>query len=428
MPVTRDGGVLVVRPSMHRCARLPTLLGLSLLLVAPPHAFASDAGPDLPDAATGAALEDAGEPVPDGGDTMDEEEPDTDDGAPEDGEGPSDGEGAGENPEKESAEPVGPEVEGIRFSRDLDDAQLLQRWSHAPESLGSLSVGFADAGRIINAVPFPEGPLWTVVSPAQAYGLRETVDAVMKAIQVVEERHPGSPRIRVNHISLKDGGYMRPHQSHQSGRDVDLAFYYRGDIPPSFRGKRENVMDMSRNWALIRAFAEHTDVQVILVDRKLQKLLAAQALREGEDAAWVDSIFKGPKALVKHARHHRDHFHVRLVAPRSQELGRRVLPFLARQPDQNRTIHRVRSGDTLGHLAARYGSSITAIKKANGMRNTFLRLGRTLQVPLRGPCNQCPTPPPVVVPPRRVRPVPTAQPETNDAGPPARLLDASQPG
>ena len=108
--------------------------------------------------------------------------------------------------------------------------------------------------------------------------------------------------------------------------------------------------------------------------------------------------------LVRHARRHRDHFHVRFFAGRSQELGRRIQPLLARQPEQNLVIHRVQKGDTLGGLATRFNSSVKLIQKANGLSSTSLRVGRTLNIPLRGPCTNCPIPPPLIVPPRCLPP------------------------
>ena len=67
-------------------------------------------------------------------------------------------------------------------------------------------------------------------------------------------------------------------------------------------------------------------------------------------------------------------------------------------------VHRVKSGDTLGHLAVHYGSSVKLIQKANGLADTQLRVGRTLSVPLKGPCTKCPLPAQVVLPPRRLPP------------------------
>src|SRR5205085_2461144 len=110
----------------------------------------------------------------------------------------------------------------------------------------------------------------------------------------------------------------------------------------------------------------------------IQKVLYAYALSLGEDRAWLDSLFHGPTALVKHARRHRDHMHVRFFAPQSQELGRRIQPLLARRPDQNLVWHRVKGGQTLGHIAMRYDTSVTAIMKANHMHRTFLHIGQQL--------------------------------------------------
>jgi len=267
-----------------------------------------------------------------------------------------------------------------------------------------VSVGFAHEGRLVNARRFPEGEDWVVVAPALTWATQETIDSVMAAVRQVRARYPRAPLLRINQMSLPEGGYMRPHRSHQNGRDVDLGFYYPTQETVRVRA-REDVIDTELNWALVKALVTETDVQVILVDRRVQKALYERALALGEDRAWLDSLFKGGKtALIQHARRHRDHFHVRFYNPRAQELGRRVAPLLALRPGQNVRVHRVRSGDNLGAIARRYGSSVRAIQKANRMRGTFLRLGQRLSVPLRGPCTRCPVPGPVVVPARRLPP------------------------
>jgi LysM repeat protein len=164
-------------------------------------------------------------------------------------------------------------------------------------------------------------------------------------------------------------------------------------------------MDVALNWALVRALVTTGDVQVILIDKRIQAALYEHALSIGEDKAWLDSLFHaGPGSLLQHARRHRDHFHVRYYAARSQELGRRVHPLLASRPENNVMPYRIKNGDSLGRIAAKFGVTVSALKKHNGMKNTFLRAGRTITIPLRGPCTSCPVPPVVVVPPRRLPP------------------------
>ena len=295
---------------------------------------------------------------------------------------------------------------GPLYTTELSDEHLTEMWKKDPATLGSISVGFVESGRMVNAVRVPqsENNDWIVVSPELAWGTKETVDYIATAIREVRAQYPKAPPLRVNQLSSREGGYLRPHKSHQNGRDVDLGFYYPTAEPVRVRA-RENHIDLELNWALLKALAIHTDAQMILVDKRVQKVLYDYALSKGESKEWLDSLFNaGAKSLGKHARGHRDHFHVRFFNPRAQELGRRVAPLLALQPDKNIQMHRVRSGDTVGGIALRYGSSINTIKKANRMRGVFLRIGQVLAVPLRGPCTRCPIPPPLVLPPRRMPP------------------------
>ena len=308
-----------------------------------------------------------------------------------------------EEAESESAEP-GTAAPGIRYSADLTDDELQKLWRNDLSSLGTISVGFADQGRLINAARLGQDEAWVCQRPDLAFGTQETVDALVTAFRAVHKQFPNSAPARLSHIGLPDGGYLKPHRSHQSGRDADIGFFYKDDRNPPRRGRRDTLMDPARNWALIRALVTETDVQVILVDRSIQKVLKTYALSTGEDKSWVDSLFSGGRhALIQHARRHKDHFHVRFYSPRSQELGRRVQPLLAQRPEQNLLLYKVHRGDTLGHIARRTNSTIKLIQIANKMRGrSFLRLGQQLRVPLRGPGTRCPLPPAVVVPPRRL--------------------------
>lgn len=326
-------------------------------------------------------------------DGMDEDD-DEDDGTPSADEGES---------HEVSAAAAGDAA--IRYTTDITDELLQEKWKSAPDALGSISIGFVDEGRLINGERFPNGgDKWIVVSPELTYGTHETINFVIDAITKVREQYPNAPPLRVNQISAQEGGFIRPHKSHQNGRDVDLGFYYPTVDPVRVR-EREKYIDVPKNWALLKALISNTDVQMILVDKRVQKVIYDYALQSGEDKAWLDQVFhNGRASIVQHARRHRDHFHVRFYNARAQELGRRVAPLLAQRPEQNLVMHRVKRGDTLGAIAARYNSTVDMLRKANRMKNSFLRIAQVLKVPLRGPCTHCPIPPPVVIPERKVPP------------------------
>ena len=308
---------------------------------------------------------------------------------------------APEEAESGTAQPVGP---ALLYTRELTDQVLARMFRDELESLGTVSVGFADRGRVINAMQMPRDPAWIVERPNYAYATRETIESLAQVFRSVRRQFPDSAPARLSHLGARDGGPLRPHRSHQSGRDADIGLFYRGDRFPPRNARREAFIDPARNWALLRALITETDVQLVLVDQNIQTVLRRYALSIGENAAWLSHVFGG---IVRHARAHRDHFHARFYAPRSQELGRRLQPLLALRPEQNLTVHVVHAGNTLGQVASRYKTSVAAIRKANRLKvSSVLRPGQQLVVPLRGVCTRCPLPPPLAIPPRMLPPDP----------------------
>ena len=89
----------------------------------------------------------------------------------------------------------------------------------------------------------------------------------------------------------------------------------------------------------------------------------------------------------------------------AQELGRRAFPYLVElklvKPPVFTVAHVVQPGQTLGHLASRYGTSIKAIMQANGMTSTQLRAGKAYRIPVRA---AAPPVEPLVVPQRTLPP------------------------
>ena len=62
-----------------------------------------------------------------------------------------------------------------------------------------------------------------------------------------------------------------------------------------------------------------------------------------------------------------------------------ALPAYQPPPEQTFVRHRVRRGETLGGIARRYRTSISAIARASNLRNrNRIRVGQTLKIPQRG--------------------------------------------
>ena len=154
-----------------------------------------------------------------------------------------------------------------------------------PTALGPLSIGTPDSGLLLNPVPFSPGPFWTVRDPSEAWGTEETIDFVVTAIEAVEARYPGSPRLVIGDLSNPKGGRLNRHKSHQAGRDADIGFYFQRGEVDSFLAVRKKDLDLPRTWALVRALVTETDVERIFVDRSLIAVLYQHALAEAERTA-----------------------------------------------------------------------------------------------------------------------------------------------
>jgi murein endopeptidase len=294
---------------------------------------------------------------------------------------------------------------------DLSDADITARLRNDIGALGSMSIGQAHGGVLVAGVQMPAGANWELVSPGLAWGTKETVDGLGRAIDSVAARFPSTPKAFIGNISAKGGGHLPPHVSHQSGRDVDVG-YYLGEGHRWYAAANASNLDRPRTWHLVRTLIADSDVDLILIDLSVQRILKAYAKEIGEDPAWLDQIFqvggKSQRPIIFHAKGHATHLHVRFYSPAAQELGRRAYRvLLARHlitPPTLHITHTTKPGETLSHLALRYKVTPEAIKKANAMTNDLVRVNKPYKIPQTG---GVPVPERVAVPARRVPPTPT---------------------
>ncbi|MFT3773240.1 MAG: penicillin-insensitive murein endopeptidase [Minicystis sp.] len=308
--------------------------------------------------------------------------------------------------DEEAASPRAPRSTPQSPFLALSDAELEAKYKQDPQSLGPISAGRAGAGVLVNGVQMPRSERWVLLDPGRAYGTRETVDALTRIIERVNERFPNAPALPIGHLSAQKGGHLRPHVSHQSGRDADIGYYYRTPIQAFVTATADNL-DMPRTWTLVKAAIRETDVEMILMDRSIQRLLVDYAATNGEDPAFIDEVFqirgKNARAPIRHIKGHHNHLHFRFHNPVAEELGRRLARFITVPKAQPVTAanhtevagvtfvpHRARNGDTMVVLAKRYGCTVEDIQRANGLRSIALKAGTVYRIPTKAPPKAAP--------------------------------------
>lgn len=274
---------------------------------------------------------------------------------------------------------------------ELSDAELEKILLEEPETLGTASLGKTSGGALFGAIPMPESEMWKIVNPRETYGTQETIDYLMHTIHRVNEIFPDTGPLNIGDISRPEGGRFGPHVSHQSGRDVDLGFYYQDDSKWYARADASNL-DIARTWAFIKITISETDVQAIFVDRSLITLFRDYATAIGEDPVWIEQVFGGPgssmRPMLLHEDGHQTHLHVRYYNPIAQETGRRIYASLIKhkkiQPPTYFQHYKAKKGDSLNRIAKNNRTTVADLKRANGLRDSRIFAGRSYKIPRRG--------------------------------------------
>jgi hypothetical protein len=265
-------------------------------------------------------------------------------------------------------------------------------------SYGPISVGHPSAGFLVNGARMPMSDDWVLTAPHHVYATAETIEQLGHCLSRVRAEHPGSPPVRLGSLSGKGGGKIAPHDSHRTGRDVDVYFFRQPSAKWNEAATREDI-DLARTWALLRCFVTDCDVDFVLLDRVVQGWLESYALGAGESPAWVQSLFHDANpedwdrhAVVREAPGHVAHMHVRFVSPNARRLGVELYDRLVREgyvkAPRAALRHRVARGDTLGGIARRYRTRVSTLQQLNKLRSTRIQIGQWLliapEVALRG--------------------------------------------
>lgn len=210
-----------------------------------------------------------------------------------------------------------------------------------PARAQSVSCGAANHGALAGGVAIPAaGPGFVTPTPwrrrGMRYGTLEIVRLVERAARQVARLRPGAV-LAVADLSAPGGGLLPHHQSHQSGRDVDLVYYALGphgrpfapDNHMAYYGAtgratwsraphftphiRERFFDLASNWDLVAALVGDPVARVthIYVSRQVRRWLVNYGKSIGAPAALlmrVEQILD-----ISHGPAHNDHMHVRIA-------------------------------------------------------------------------------------------------------------------
>ena len=246
---------------------------------------------------------------------------------------------------KKLAQPIQNQTRAVDTERNEYDAVM---------KLGSdmsASIGNANDGSLLGGVPMPlraPGLLFKSKHLNDArYGTAEVVQAILRAANSVHENLSGQALV-VNDLSLATGGRIDHHNSHQSGRDVDVLFYLLdmdgAPTPPvgafiderghaiDFRNLEDPAddvdlrLDLRRTWLLVASMIENrrAAIQRIFVAEHVEKLLHQYALSSGVDAQLLQRF---TEISCQPSAPHDDHLHIRFYcAPDDIEKGCRDSP------------------------------------------------------------------------------------------------------
>lgn len=190
----------------------------------------------------------------------------------------------------------------------------------------SSAIGRPNKGRLVNGRCIRhEGPGYIHFGP-NSCATDQTVTLLMFALGRLRKVYPDTPPIVIGSLSAKNGGPIRPHHSHQNGRDFDVGFIpVQASGLRSFKKMAPSDIDFEKTFFFMAVLLSTGKVQYIFVDYGLQKYLYRAAMNMGYSDRQLEVIFQYPanryrkKGIIRYSPGHRDHFHVRFTCPDGDE-------------------------------------------------------------------------------------------------------------
>lgn len=161
------------------------------------------------------------------------------------------------------------------------------------------------------------GPGYRVRNSSRAWGTFLAVTRLMEVLTAHSRKFPRARPIRVYDLSRKGGGYLAPHKSHRTGRDVDLIYpLKKGKL--GYRRATPRTLNLARTWDLVQRFLATEDVVYIFIDHRLQRVLHDYVVKHRKlSKKERKEVFQYPRSrramtgIIRHEPGHATHMHVR---------------------------------------------------------------------------------------------------------------------
>lgn len=204
------------------------------------------------------------------------------------------------------------------------------------------SVGVPHSGVLTAGSELPRsGAGFTRFRPhgSHYFGGERLVGAIQHVAEKLAKADPQGAPLVVGDLSASYGGKIPGHNSHRTGRDVDLLFFYRTSrgasvTAPGFIHVETDglarvpetgqllLFDVDRQWQLIRALLEEPglNVQFMFVSSTVEALVIDYARARGEPLELIhraQSVMLEPKDSLPHD----DHVHLRVACSLEEALA-----------------------------------------------------------------------------------------------------------
>lgn len=180
-------------------------------------------------------------------------------------------------------------------------------------------------GRIVDSTQLDSRFRGAVVNPNnrdEQYGSGLTVDTLKYAVEKFHVRHPEVP-VCINDLSLRRGGNIGGHGSHENGLDADISLPSTGNSCSGSFFKSYSHLDRvddtfrQKNWEFVNLLLSTERVHGIFVDREMIRRLCTHVKKNITiERAKRDAIFK----KLHHEDGHTRHYHVRMQCNPEQNI------------------------------------------------------------------------------------------------------------